>query len=272
MTIVNRLMTLLFDVCFAPFLRGPGWLSLIVFSALAAVCGLLVYKYTSDQSAIKRTKDRIKAAILAIKLFRDDLGVIARSLGRVCLCATVMLRHALLPVVLMIVPFVLAMAQLGLRYQWRPLLPGESAVLIVEFAEGGGAFGETSLDPGRSIIVEAGPVRIPSEGRMFWRVSGTSPGRHRILVRVGDEVLGKSITVGGGFARVNQSRSRGSLWDALIHPAEAPLPKDSALSRITISYPDRDSWFCGANLWLVWLMAISFLVAWVFKPVFGVEF
>ncbi len=272
MAIVNRLMTLLFDVCFEPFARGPGWLSLTLFSVIASACGLLVYKYASNQSAIKRTKDRIKASILAIKLFRDDLGVIAGSLWRVCLCATVMLRHALLPLVMMIVPFVLAMAQLGLRYQWRPLLPGENAVLSVEFAEEDAPLDATSLDSDRSIVVEAGPVRIPSEARMVWRISGTSPGHHRLRIRVGEEVIGKSITVGGGFERVSLNRSRGSFWSTLIHPAEAPIPTSSALSRIAISYPDRDSWFCGANLWLVWLIAISFVMAFVLKPVFRVEF
>ncbi len=273
MAIANRLMTALFDVCFAPFVGGPGWVSLVVFSALASICGLLVYKYTSNQAAIKRTKDRIKAHILAIKLFKDDLGVIMGSLVRVMGCAALMLRYALLPLALMIVPFLLVMAQLGLRYQWRPLLPDERVALTAELADGRNPMHmNVSLEASAGVVVEAGPVRKPATGEVTWRLRGTRAGRHLLRVHVGNGVVEKTLVVGEGFERVSLVRSRGSLWERVLHPSETPLPPDCAVSAIRIAYPHRDSWLYGANYWLAWLIVLSFALAYLFKPVLDVEF
>lgn len=273
MAVMNRLMTLLFDVCFRPFIGAPGWLSLSVFSGVAAVCGLLVYKFTSHQAAIKRTKDRIKASILAIKLFRDDLGVIASSLGRVVWCAGVLLRYAMLPLAVMIVPFVLVLAQLGLRYQWRPVVPGERVVMSARFAEGVDPMAAgASLEVDPSVVVETAPVRIPSEGRAVWRLHGTKEGRHVVRIRAGDAVFDKTLDVGRRFERVSVMRTRDAFWSALLNPAEAPLPAGSVLKSIRIAYPDRDSMIYGSNMWLVWLMAASVAMAFALKPVLKVEF
>ncbi len=273
MSVINRIMTLIFDVLFAPFVAAPGWLSLIIFSAVAAVAGLLVYKYTSNQTSIKRVKDRIKANMLAIKLFKDDLGVMFRSQAKTLVCALHLLRYSLLPMAVMIVPFVLVVAQLALSYQWRPLQPGETVVMTAQLTPGHDVTRlNPILEPSEGAVCETAPVRIPSLNQVVWRLRATTPGRHILRLRVGDEVVEKSLDVGDGFRRVSALRSNGSFVDALLHPGEASLPADSAVQSIALDYPARESWFYGETLWLIWLIALSFVVALVVKPALGVEF
>ncbi len=273
MTILNRIMTAVFDVVFAPFERAPGWLSLTVFAALTGAAGLLVYKYTSNQNEIKRTKAQIKAAILAIKLFKDDLGVIATSLGRVMWGATKMLRYALWPMLIMFVPFVLVMAQLGIRYQWRPLATAERTVLTAQMADSVDVTAaEITLEVPEGLVIDAPPVRIPRESRIVWRLRAMKEGDYRVNVRVGDETMVKTVKVGTTFMGANAIRSRGDFWSAVLYPAEAALPQESLFRSIRVDYAERESMIHGANWWLVWLIGLSFVFAFLLKPVLRVEF
>ena len=40
---------------------------------------VIVFRYTSDQKAIGRAKDRLKAHLLAVRLFQDQLPVVMRA-------------------------------------------------------------------------------------------------------------------------------------------------------------------------------------------------
>ena len=273
MTFVNRFMTRVFDVVFAPFENVPGWLSLLVFSIVGAVFGLLVYKYTSNQAGIKRVKDRIKANLLAVKLFRDELGVMFRACGAILLCAVRLLRYSLVPFGVMIVPFVLVVTQLAMRYQWRPVEPGDTVVMTVRMSGDRDVMRSTpSLEPNDGVTADAPRLRIPTEGEVVWRLRALQPGRHTLRLRVGDEVIEKSCNVGGRFSRVGVRRSGPGGWDRLLYPSEPVLSADSAVRSVEIAYPVREGWIGGASSWVVWLVVLSVVVGYVVKPLLRVEF
>jgi hypothetical protein len=51
---------------------------------LSLIIGLLmvvVFRYTSDQKAIRLAKDQLKAHLLAVRLFQDQLPVVLSSYG-----------------------------------------------------------------------------------------------------------------------------------------------------------------------------------------------
>jgi len=271
--IVNGVMTWVFDVLFRPFSGGPGWLSLMVFSALASVFGLLVYKYTSNQRAIRVVKDRIKAEMLAIKLFKDDPAAMFRSFGGVLVSSARLFRHSLVPLAVMIVPFILVMAQLASRYQWRPLEVGDEAVVTAHLSPDLDlTTSSVSLAVGDGFNVETPTLRVPSEHRVAWRVRAVEKGVHELRIAAPGGTATKALTVGGGYQRVSPVRPGASLWDQMLYPSESPLASGSMIRSIAVSYPDRDGWFAGSTVWLVWLIGLSFVLAYVFKPILRVEF
>ncbi|HZU36567.1 MAG TPA: hypothetical protein VFA18_11690, partial [Gemmataceae bacterium] len=50
----------------------PGWLSATIIAAVTGVLLLAVFKYTSNQRAIKRVRADISTNLLALKLFKDS--------------------------------------------------------------------------------------------------------------------------------------------------------------------------------------------------------
>ena len=67
-------------------------------------------------------------------------------------------------------------------------------------------------------------------------------------MRVGDATETKSVRVVDGVVRRSPIRVGGNLLDQLLYPAEPPLPGDSAIRSISLSYPERDvdvfGWRC----------------------------
>src|SRR5436309_8301193 len=85
---------------------------------LSLVIGLLmviVFRYTSDQKAIRVAKDHLKAHLLALRLFQDQIHVVLRSYGRIVMATGHYLRLAFKPLFFVIVPMTFLIVQLD-RY------------------------------------------------------------------------------------------------------------------------------------------------------------
>jgi len=90
---------------------------------------VLLFGYTSDQKAIKIAKDQLKAHLLAVRLFRDQLPVVLGSYGKILRGTGRYLRLAFTPLLIVIVPLTFLIVQLDRYFGWTPLAPGQSFVM-----------------------------------------------------------------------------------------------------------------------------------------------
>src|SRR5262249_7497589 len=149
---------------------------------------LAIFKYTSNQRAIKRVRRGIRANLLTARLFRDSPAVGFRAQGRVLLGALRLLLLAIVPILVMIVPCVLLLAQMGLWYQAKPLPVGEETVVTMKLGgEVGSAMPLVELMPTEAVEDLSGPVRITSQREVCWNIRTREAGYHRLLFRVNGE-------------------------------------------------------------------------------------
>jgi hypothetical protein len=102
---------------------------LLLILAISIVIGFLmviVFRYTSDQKAIGRTKDRLKAHLLAVRLFQDQLPVVMRAYGKILHGTGSYLRLAFTPFLIAILPITFLIVQLDRYFGWLPLQPAQS--------------------------------------------------------------------------------------------------------------------------------------------------
>ena len=251
----------------APIAVLPGWLSNTIISAITGVFLLVIFKYTSNQRAIGRVSDDIKAHMLAIKLFKDSISVTLRAEARVFKGALLLLFHAIVPTLVMIFPVSLLLAQLSLWYQFRPLLPGEVAVMTVKLdANVREPWPTVSIEPTPVAKVTVGPVRIFSKGQICWEIEALEKGKHRITLNVNQHQIEKELVIGDGFMRVSSARPDWNWAHILMHPAEKPLGPDSIVQSVAIDYPDRLSRTSGTDWWLVYLFIASMVSAFILRP------
>jgi hypothetical protein len=248
----------------------PGWLSATLIAAASGIAMLLVFKYTSNQRAVKRARGAIRANLLAVKLFYDNRLLGFRALGGVLMGAMRLLALAVVPILVMLVPVTLLLGQLGLWYQARPLHVGEDAVITLKL-NNSSEWPAARLERGYGFTDTHGPVRVLSQREICWNVRAEKNGYKRLVFQVGSETIAKELAVGNGLLRVNTRRPDWDWSEALLHPAEQPFTPASPVQSIEIEYPASSSWTTGANRWVYYWFAVSLLTGFCLRGVFKVN-
>ena len=269
-SVLNPICTAIGDAVYPVLDPLPVWFGLTVLSALTGVVMLVAFRYVSNQAAIGRAKDDIKANLLALKLYRDELRVTFQAQWRLLWAVLRLQRYILTPVLVMLLPILLGLAQMGIRHQWRPLQPGEQTLIRMRLAGNAGNPIQVELEPNTGAVAEVGPV--PGGGELVWQIRGGKPGRHALRFNTGGHVIEKELVVGTDFQRVSAARVGPDWTGQLFHPAERRLPADGPIRSIEITYPGVDSWIYGANWWVLYFFVISMAVALLLKPLFRVRF
>jgi uncharacterized membrane protein (DUF106 family) len=274
MHIVNLVFGGMVGAVLWPFRGLSPWFGMIAVSLVTAGLMLEVYKHTSNQAAIRRAKDRIKAHLLEMRLYKDNMRVTLAAQGAIVKANLAYMAANLKPLAVMIVPLVLVLAQLSLWYDRAPLRPGEETLVKATL--------ETSADPVTAglaletppgLEITAPAVRIPDLHEVVWRVRALAPGAGRLVVRAGDAAIEKTVAVGGGpMAKVSALASRGSIWKQVLYPGEPALPSGQAVRSIEILYPAKTLSAFGLNVhWLIAYLILSIAFGFAFKGVFKVE-
>ncbi len=267
--VLSPISTVIGDGVYALLSPLPIWAGLVLLSAVAGVVMLVAFGRLSNQEGIGRTKDDIKANLLSLKLYKDNLRVTFAAQMRLMGAIMRLQGHMLLPVLILSVPMVLALAQMGIRYQWRPLGVGERTTVTLRLGPAYAKGATVELEEPVGFAVEAG---VPGGGEMVWRIRGIAPGRHTMWFNVNGEKFAKELVVGDRFERVSPLRPRRSWTSQILYPVETPLTAQEPAETIEIRYPNRESIIYGADYWVLTFFVISMVVALLFRPVFNVKF
>lgn len=270
--LLNDLAGALAEVLLAPVSWLPGWLSLSLIAGVTGVLMLLVFKYTSNQTGIKQTRDQIKANLLALSLYKDSTMVSLRAQGRILLSACRLMVYAIVPMLVMTVPTVLLLGQLAVWYQSRPLEAGEETVVTLQLSEDDAdLLQELRLVEDPALEVRTGPVRVPSKAMICWNVKALTDGDHTLDFEAGEQRYTKEFVVGAGYRQTSIRRPAENWSELLLHPWEPPFPRDSAVQSIEVSYPARESLVSGSSTWLIFWFIASMVAAFAVRPLLGVN-
>jgi hypothetical protein len=272
MSLLHALLRAVFDMALAPF-RGMHPLVGLTVVALPITIGmLLIFKRTSAQDRLEAVKRRIHAGLFEIRLLNDDLRAIMRALLDILRANLGYLRLSLLPMLWVLLPLWFVFAQLQFHYGYGGLEPGRPALLEVDLAPAAvSTRPSATLEVPEGLRVETPPVWIPSRHQLAWRIAAERGGDYAVTVRVGDAAETKSVRVADGVVRRSPLRVGSNLFDQLLYPAEPPLPGDSAIRSITLSYPERDVDVFGWALpWWAWFFALTLVFGFALRGPLGV--
>jgi hypothetical protein len=274
MNVLNSLLLKAFGLLLLPLRPLGPWPTMIVVSLLTGFLMLAIFRWTSNQAGIRRAKDRIKAHLLELRLYRDNFGQSLRSQGRVLAANGRYVGYAVKPMLIMIVPVMLVLVQLDLRYGRRPLRVGEEATVRVKTASGVDPLSlGLDLEVPKGIALTTPALRIPEEREIDWRIRADAPGRYGLDFRWPDGAESKSVCVETDrLSVVSTKRTAGGILDRIAHPGERGLPASGPLASIEVEYPaQRMNVFGGRMHWLVAYLGLSILLGFAFKGVFKVE-
>jgi len=280
MTYLNAALGVAVDLLLRPFERLPAVAGLAFVSLLTAIGMLLVFKKTSRQDRLDAVKRRIHAALFEMRLFADDLPALFRAQGEILLCNLSYLRLSLVPLLWMLVPITLLLAQLQMYYGYAGLEPGRPVIVKVKLgatAPGGSADGGAGVKPPVSlkapdgVRVETPALWIPSLREVDWRVAADRPGNYDLTVHLAQDEVTKAVRVSPAFGRRSPMRVERGLVGQLLYPSEPPIPDGIPIESIEVGYPGRNVSFFGWGLpWLVVFFVLTLLFALALRKRLGV--
>jgi hypothetical protein len=272
MSVLNAVLRSAFDFALSPFGALPALVSLTLASLLVSILMLVVFKRTSNQARLADVKRQIHAGLFEIRLFSDDLRAIFRAQGEILRANARYLGLSLVPMLWILPPLVLVMAQLQFHYAYAGLVPGQQAVVTADLRDPGPLRPEVTLEAPAGLRVETPALWMPSTQQVAWRLAAEREGEYTLALRLGDAPLvTKSLTVSSAVRRRSPERVDAGFVNELLFPAEAPLSSSAPFRSIRINYPEAEVDVFGHRLhWMIPFFALSIVFAFALRGVFKV--
>jgi hypothetical protein len=293
MNALNRLFTSLFDGIFAGFEWIGPRTALVAVSALFGVLALWLFKLMSWQAGIRATKDRIKGHLIAVRIYQDDLRVVAQSVFKILLRNVQYLALNFGPVLPLALPFAVVAAQSVVRYAYsgvvpvdreRVLLAGQGTLLEIELAPASrDRVQELRVSLPEGVRALSPLVRSPSKGKAWQEIAALEPGQHAIAFELSGARETKLLVAGQVAPRHFQPRrvSARDWWRIhdpvrwpVLWPAEPAFDAGSPFRSVVLaSYPERDlGWLPGGETGvLVVVVGASLLFGFLALKPLGVQ-
>lgn len=238
---------------------------------LTGLAAVLVFRYVSNQDTLRRIKNGIQAHLLEVRLFPDQLGIVSRAYGRILRGTAIYLMYNLKPLAVLLLPIVILMVQLDLRFGRRPLETHDSFILKARLA-GPGALDSDSLRLPKGLTLTAPPVNVPALQEVDWRIRADEYGVFSPAVVVAGQTFAKQVVVSREITAIAVERARASVAEWFLNPVEQPLPRGGPLQSLEVNYASRsiDLGYFATN-WLVFFLVVSLISGLILKMVLGIE-
>jgi uncharacterized membrane protein (DUF106 family) len=254
------------------WLRSPIFI-VVILSVVVGLAMVVLFGYTSDQKAIARAKDELKAHLLAVRLYRDQLHVVMGSYGKVLRGTGRYLKLAFKPLLYVIIPITILIVQLD-RILGLSAIQTKTPFLLTVRTSSPDATNNISIEPPAEITVDAPPVHVPAENEVVWRLIANQEGSFEVKLVADGQTATKTVRVSSELARVSPVRLRDHFWERIFLSGESALPANGAVDSISVDYPIRNIplGIAGWEMNWIWLFFIlSMIAGFIFKEILGIR-
>ncbi len=269
---VNGLFSLVYDAVIFPVSNFSDEIQILYISLLSGIVFLWIYGKVSNQKGLKETKRKVTAYVLEVALYRHSILVCLRSQWNLLKQGVRYVSFALIPLLILMVPCLLIMAELHSHYQSRGIGGGENAIIEISFDNDVDVM-DYSLKS--DVVKITSPLRIEDEGKIFWKLKNDNISGEKetfVKLNVDDRVLNIPILLDKN-KNPNLLVYSKNIFEALMFPTKFSVGKDfSQIKLIKISYPDKIQKYFGVSLNWIWaFLIISILSGLVASKILKVE-
>ncbi len=274
MWVFNSAFGKIFDILFLPFRSLSPWVAMILISFLTGLLMLFVFKWTSNQKGIQKVKNKIKAHLLELRLYKDSLGLSLRAQGNILRCNLRYIGYSARPMLVMIIPLVLILIQMNFWFGYASLNPDEPSILKIKLRENLNPL-ETAVEikPSPALVMDDYPLRIEETHEIDWRFYAKEAGIHQLSVTIDGNTVTKKISVAQKpLSKISPLRPGSGFFKQVMYPTEPPIDGDLPVREIEIGYPTKNMNLFGWGIhWLIAYFILSIIFGFAFKGIFKVE-
>jgi uncharacterized membrane protein (DUF106 family) len=234
---------------------------------------LIIFKYTSNQEGIKKVKNKIKAHLLEIRLFKDDFGLILKAQRDILRNNLTYMKYSLKPMLVMIIPLILIIIQLDLWFGRVPITPGEPTIVKITLKPPVEPLeAPVKMLPSDEIKIETPPLRIIEKNQINWRIRPLKYGKLYLEFEASNKLKKEIIVDTKRLIKLSYKKVAPSFIGELLNPGESPLDNNSIVKSIEVKYPSARLNFFGLRLhWLIVYFILSILFGFSLKRFLKVE-
>ena len=245
-------------------------LIVILVSIVIGLIMVVLFGYTSDQKKIHVAKDQLKAHLLAVRLYQDQLPVVMKTYGRIILGTGRYIRLAFMPLLYVIIPITLLIVQLDRYLGEMPVEPQQPFLISVKTAPS--VLNDVKLELPDGLATSAEAVHIPADNQVVWRVVAAKNGAYNVKVAAGGQIESKQVVVSPEVERLSPVRLRDHWVDRMLTSGEGELPQSGSIESIDVNYAPRDIHFAWIDWnWIVLFFVLSMIAGFIFKELLGIE-
>jgi len=278
---INYFLTKAFNLILTPFNGMNDFWPVMVLSVILSFMILYILKYISFPGKIVDAKDKIKANIFAIRIYKDFWKVIVASFFKSLFHTFRYFVFNLAPF-LVIIPLLLPVfSQMEVRYGMRPFNPGETFVLKADLEKGYSkadiriVTDERVRSKMKPVFIDAWldedktqPISVAN-----WKLEAREKGKTSLGIKIGERVFYKSLIIGKSWSPLSNRKYSESNFSHFFYPVEELLESNDVLKSIKIKYPGKRVSFLGIKMhWILWNLIIILVLILGFRKRFGVEF
>jgi hypothetical protein len=128
------------------------------------------------------------------------------------------------------------------------------------------------LEASPGVAVETPPLTLVQRGEVHWRIRGLNRGEHGLTARIDDHFVTKEVVVGSARTPLAPTRPSSGILDQLLHPGEAPIPREVPIQGITVHYRRATVSFLGWQVhWVVPFLLLTILLGFAMQKPLGVK-
>ncbi|MCK4430621.1 MAG: hypothetical protein KAW19_04895 [Candidatus Aminicenantes bacterium] len=274
MWVFNSIFGKIFDIIFLPFRSMSPWVAMIIASFMTGLLMLFIFRFTSNQKEIKKVKNKIKAHLLELRLYKDSLSISLKAQGNILRCNLKYISYSAKPMLVMIIPIILILIQLNFWFGYESLAPGQKAIFKVKLKDNYNPLEiDLNVESSSGLTIETLPLRMDEENEINWRISAKEKGIHNLNIILKGERITKTVAVAQKpLSKISPIKICRNFIDELLYPVEAPIKSDMPIKSLEITYPTRSMNLFGWHIhWLIVYFALSIIFGFAFKGILKIE-
>lgn len=276
MNFIISIINYAFDLFFSPFCTIDPIYGLLAISFITTVIMLPIFKYTSNQESIRRTKAKIIGHFLEIRLFKDDIRIVFSAQGNILKYNLLYLKSMLRPLCFVVWPVMIIMIQTGMRYEYRPLRTGEVSIVKVKIEKTKELTGKGSkgfLVSPEGLRIETPPLRVNGGGEeIYWRIKAEKEGVFDLRFQFSGIELEKRVVVSNALSKLAPKVSKEGFMGSFFCAGESLLDKDGCVEFFEVTYPQMKIMLFGWGFhWIIIFFTLSLLFSFLLLRLFRVS-
>ncbi len=216
------------DFVFSPLIRLNPLLGLVIITLFITIVITVIYKYVSDQKAIKELRDKQKKFSEEIKKYKDNPKKMMEVQKQSMQSSMEMMKHSFKPMIYTFIPIIILFGWLNAHLTNEQIYPDTEFSVMVNFPSK--ATGLVMINAPEEISVLGNKTQEISEGNAQWNLKGKE-GNYLISFDYNKESYTKELKITSERDYKPVTKRKKMFTDYIYGPNEDFLkPSDSAMS------------------------------------------